>query len=175
MNKKMVKMKKSLCLAILVMVLLPLSSAWGAPAGQDSKKTSKGGPLPSPNVDGLPEFLKLLVFARQNIAEGDFETALEHLRKAQKIHPHDPVMHELTALAYDGDRNGAKAFGHFLSAGELYFKHKNMDKAWKMLGWLKTIDAKSKKVAAFEEKIRKKQAELNKKKDKKRIKRKTNR
>lgn len=138
-----------------------------AGAGPQSNKTSKGGPLPAPNVEGLPQFLKLLVFARQNLAEGDFETALEHLKKAEKIHPKDPGLHHLMGLAYDGDRRTDKAFPHFLKAGELYFESGNMDKAWKMLGWLRTIDAKSKKLAMLEQKIRKKQEQLNKKSQKK--------
>jgi tetratricopeptide (TPR) repeat protein len=153
-------------LMLLVAVSLSFAGGIGLAAGQSSIG-AKGGPLPGPNVEGLPEFLKLLVFARQNIAEGDFESALENLQDAKKIHPDDPIMHELFGLAYDGDRNQAAALKSFLKAGKLYFKEGNMDRSWKMLGWMRTINKKDKAVVSFEKQVRKKQLAINQKRTKK--------
>jgi len=145
-----------LTVSVLIMLLPFLSFALSGP--QD--KTT-GGPLPAANVDGLPQFIKLLTYAKSNIAEGDFEAAIENLKDAQKIHPDDPIMHEMFGLAYDGHRNGKKALTHFLNAGRTFFKEGNIDKAWKMIGWIKTIDAENTELIAFEKEVRKQQGLLN--------------
>ena len=133
------------------------------PVSAQSNKSEKSGPLPAPKVKGLPEFLKLLVFSSRNIAEGDFGAAIEVLKKAEKIHPDDPMLLEYFGLAYDGDRDQKTAFKYFLRAGNEYFKMSNIEKSWKMIGWLNTIDSKSDKLKEFEKKVRKKQLELNNK------------
>jgi tetratricopeptide (TPR) repeat protein len=148
---------------VFIICLCTLMLAWVSLPVRASGQKSKGGPLAAPKVEGLPVFIKLLTFARHNIAEGDYESAIENLNDAKKIHPNDPIMHELYGLAYDGDRDATNALKHFLIAGETYFKEGNMDKSWKMIGWLKTINSKNKGVLILEKKIRKKQLKLNQK------------
>ena len=133
------------------------------PAYTQSTSSKKSGPQPVANVKGLPEFLKLLVFSSKNIAEGDFDAAIKVLKKAEKIHPNDPMLLEYFGLAYDGYRDQKTAFKYFLRAGHEYYKIDKIDKSWKMIGWLKTINSESIKVVELEKIVRKRQLELNKK------------
>ncbi len=155
--------KKHILLPLIFILIIPfLSNTY-----TQSNSKDKGGPLPVVNVDGLPEFLKLLAFSSRNIAEGDFEEAILILKKAEKFHPNDPMLLEYFGLAYDGDRNKKQSFSHFLRAGYEYFKINNIRKSWKMIGWLKTINNKSRKVIDFENKVRKRQLILNQKRNSK--------
>ena len=140
---------------LVILIIIPYQ------AQSNSKK--KGGPLPAANVEKLPRFLKLLAYSSKNIAEGDFETAVEILKEAEKIHPDDPMLLEYFGLAYDGYRDPEKAFYYFLRAGNEYYKMNNIEKSWKMIGWLNTFNSKSKAISQLEKKVRKKQLELNKK------------
>ena len=147
-------------LIILFFVLIgffTLNSAYGQRRIDDKKI----GVPNSTSVEGLPEFLQLLVFASRNIAEGDYGASIEFLKKAEKIHPNDPMLLEYFGLAYDGDRDQKNAFKYFLRAGYGFFKMNNIKKSLRMVGWLNTIDSKSKKVIEFEKKVRAKQLELS--------------
>ncbi|MCP5046414.1 MAG: hypothetical protein GY940_04530 [bacterium] len=160
------KSNRVLGFSILIIMLLAVSVF--DVFGSQSQRKKGGGPMPAPSVEGLPEFLKLLVFARQNISEGDFGSALENLEQAKKIHPKDPFMFELFGLAYDGDRNAPEAQKYFLKAGKLFLKIGEIDKALTAVRWLNTINAKAPEVIALEKEARKRQAEARKKeKDKK--------
>ncbi len=150
--------KKTAFLLFLVLIFsFNLSTTFGQRRIDDKKAVP-----PQTNVEGLPEFLKLLVFSSKNIAEGDFEEAIVILKKAEKIHPNDPMLLEYFGLAYDGDRDQKTAFKYFLRAGHEFFKSGNIRKALRMVGWLNTIDSKSKRVIDFEKKVRAKQLELSK-------------
>ncbi len=118
--------------------------------------------MPGPGVEGLDEYQKQIVFAIKNIEAGDYDTAIENLKSAEKLRKDAPVLYEMFAIVYDADRQSDKAFGYFKKAGEMYFESGNMDKAWKMLGWMRTIDMHSKNVKNFEKKLREKQEVINK-------------
>ncbi len=156
----MVFTKKNLSIvSILILIILTISVNTLAQRRFDDDK--KGLPNTT-SVEGLPKFLQLLVYSSRNIAEGDYGAAIEFLKKAEKIHPDDPMLLEYFGLAYDGDRDQKNAFKYFLRAGYGFFKMNNIKKALRMVGWLNTIDSKSKKVIDFEKKVRAKQLELSK-------------
>ncbi|MEE8329438.1 MAG: hypothetical protein V3R54_05870 [Thermodesulfovibrionia bacterium] len=122
-----------------------------------SSPAKRSGPLPAPSVEGLDEYQKQIVFAIKNIEAGDYDTAMENLKSAEKLRKNAPMLYEMFGIVYDADRQSDKAFGYFIKAGEMYFKSGNMDKAWKMLGWMRTIDMHSSKVKNFEKKLRERQ------------------
>jgi len=156
----MVFTKKNLSIvSILILIILTISVNTLAQRRFDDDK--KGLPNTT-SVEGLPKFLQLLVYSSRNIAEGDYGAAIEFLKKAEKIHPDDPMLLEYFGLAYDGDRDQKNASKYFLRAGYGFFKMNNIKKALRMVGWLNTIDSKSKKVIDFEKKVRAKQLELSK-------------
>lgn len=156
----MVFTKKTLSIiSIFILIILFISINTFSQRRFDNDK--KGLPNTT-SVEGLPKFLQLLVYSSRNIAEGDYEAAIKFLKKAEKIHPNDPMLLEYFGLAYDGDRDQKNAFNYFLRAGYSFFKMNNLKKALQMVGWLNTIDSKSKKVIHFEKKVRAKQLELNK-------------
>jgi tetratricopeptide (TPR) repeat protein len=107
----------------------------------------------------------LLVFAQRNIEEGDFESAIENLNEAKKLRTNDPRLYELLGIAYDSERDSEKAFDYYRRSGELYFKSGNIDRAWTMLGWMRTAAVNQEdrdQIALFEKKLRERQLILNK-------------
>lgn len=122
--------------------------------------TKKSGPLPAPDVTGLGELQKMLVFAQRNINEGDFESALENLNEAERLSAGDARVHEMLGITYDSLRDSERAFGYYKSSGELYFRSGNLHKAWRLLGWMRTTAVSPEyisDVTVFEEMLLKRQ------------------
>ncbi len=142
---------------IFIVILFQIS----AHAQMGSSTTKKSGPLPSPNVEGLDEFQKMLVFASRNIEEGFYAGAIDDLKNAEMLRQDDPLLYEMFGIVYDADRQSNKAYGYFKRAGEMYLKADNMDKSWAMLGWMRTIQYNSKEVIDFEKKLKERQEVIN--------------
>lgn len=124
---------------------------------------TQNGPLPTPDLSGLDEYTKQLVFASRNAEEGDWEMALEHLHKAEKLKTDDPHLYEMYGVVYDSNRESDKAVNNFKKAGEMYFNEGNMEKALRMLGWLKTFNLDAQTIVKFENKIKERQRMINQK------------
>ncbi len=154
-------MKGLIVIFFTFMIILPHLTAYAQMGSGSFSSPSKGSMPPQSNIEGLNEFHKELVFAQMNIAAGDFESALENLKNAQKIRKEDPLLYEMFGIAYDTDRQPEKAFEYYKKAGKTYFESGNMDKAWVILGWMRTINMKSKEVIELEKKLRKRQEVIN--------------
>lgn len=101
--------------------------------------------------------------ALRNIEVGDFTSAIEDIEAALKINDDDPALYEVLALAYDGDRQNALAYGHFLQAGQMYMAAGDIDKAWRVQGWLAAYAGSQDdpRAVEFESRLRRIQKGLN--------------
>lgn len=123
---------------------------------------AKNGPIPMPDLSGLDEYTKQLVYASRNIEEGDWTMATHNLLNAEKLKADDPHLYEMFGIVYDSDREPQKAFDNFRKAADMYFNAGNIDKAWKMLGWMRTFNIAAKDVDLFENRLRERQVVINK-------------
>ncbi|MFC1769493.1 hypothetical protein ACFLZI_00405 [Nitrospirota bacterium] len=143
---------KLIYIQLLIITVLIAGCATRQPMEQlEAERT--GGPMPPPNTEGMTEFSKSISFASRYIEEGDYESAIENLLKAQEIRDTASV-HELLGIAYDAERDPDTAFTHFLRAGKMYYEQGNTKKAWSTLGWLRTIRSKDPEVIEFEKMLR---------------------
>jgi len=123
---------------------------------------AKNGPIPMPDLSGLDEYTRQLVYASRNIEEGDWTMAMNNLQNAAKLRTDDPHLYEMFGIVHDSDREPLKAFENFRKAADMYFNAGNIDKAWKMLGWMRTFDIATKDVDLFENRLRERQVVINK-------------
>ncbi|MCE5313338.1 MAG: hypothetical protein LLF86_09335 [Nitrospiraceae bacterium] len=121
----------------------------------------KGGPLPAPNMDGLDDYQKQLAFASRNIEEGDWAMAEQNLDDAEKLRNDDPRLYEMKGIVYSADRESLKAYASFKKAADMYLLSDNIDKSWRMLGWLRTLNMETQAVDKFERSIRERQLAIN--------------
>ncbi len=142
-------------LFIVLFILLLLLFSPGQLLSQTSSSiTQKSGPMPPPSVEGLDDYKKFIVFAGRYIEEGDYGNALDSLHSAEKIRDNDPLLYELLGIVYDSERMSEKAYGYYKKAGEMYLASGNTDKAWNMLGWMRTVKMDSKEVLDFEKRLK---------------------
>lgn len=101
--------------------------------------------------------------ALRYVEVGDFESAIADIEAALKINDEDPALYEVLALAYDGDRQNDRAYGHFLQAGRMYIDAGDIDKAWRVQGWLSAYSGSQQDPLAieFESQLRRIQKNLN--------------
>lgn len=151
-------MGRLLGLVILTILSIVLSSDLHAAqtgATMPSKQfSSKTGPLPTPDMSGLDEYSRQIAFASRNIEEGDWSMAMHNLHNAAKHRTDDPLLYEMYGIVYDSDREPNKAFENFKKAADMYYSSGNIDKAWRMLGWMRTFNIAEKDVEHFEQKLR---------------------
>ena len=116
-----------------------------------------------PDTSGLDDYQRHRLFASRQIEEGDFGSALEELQSARDLRDDDPGLFEMLGIAYDGDRQPGLAYENFLRAGEMYLGEGDLEKAWRMLGWLGTFDQSKGDARAegLEKELRDRQEALN--------------
>lgn len=153
------RIRKEYILIIVALLLLPASMPSYAVTGSWSSTLSsspgqKQAPMPLPGVDALDEYHRQLLFASRNIEEGDYQSARANLVKAMEIRRDDPMLYEMMGIACDADRDSAEAFKNFMRAGEMYLKAGDTDRAWKILGWLRTFGSHAEDVRLFESRLR---------------------
>ncbi len=144
---------------VFLIILLSLVFSTSVAAQSINRDSNyKGTPPPMvPDVTGLDEYNKRLVYADTNLQAGDYEGALEALKEAERIRKDDPFLYEMYGIVYKANRDPDKAFLSFKKAGYMYLEKKNFKKAFEMLSWMKTIKYDSKEVTDFEKKLRKRQ------------------
>jgi tetratricopeptide (TPR) repeat protein len=116
-------------------------------------KLEDRAPMPSPNVDGMDEYHKQLVYAETNITEGDYPSALYNLALAEKLTSDDPLLYEMQGICFDAMRDYKQALQRYAKAGALYLESGNIKKTRLVLAWMKSIDKSSAEVHALEDKL----------------------
>ncbi|MDD5177275.1 MAG: hypothetical protein PHQ05_12725 [Sterolibacterium sp.] len=99
------------------------------------------------------EYDRLLRTAERYLSEGDYPAALDNLHQALARRPGDARFYKMLAVAYDADREPAKAFGYFEKAGELYLDEGDLVRAAHLLEVLRASGREQPRVAVFERKL----------------------
>ncbi len=142
-------MKQNIIIALIIAVALSsFSFAWAQGTGY------KGTPPPmTPDVSGLDEYSKMLVFADTNLQAGDYDAALDALKTAEKIKKTDPFLYEMFGIVYMANREPDKAFQAFKKAAYMYIDKNNPSKASEMLQWMKTLKPDSELTTRLEKNL----------------------
>ncbi|MEO2068265.1 MAG: hypothetical protein ABGX27_01975 [Desulfurobacteriaceae bacterium] len=126
-----------------------------APSQPSSFTSSPLPPKQLTGIEKLNEYQKHLVFAERYLEEGDFFEALKEIEVAKKFKTkEDPVFYELRGKIYDGIGDKEKAFEDLKKAAWLFYKEENFDKAWELLGWLRSLRPDSPEVEKLEKSLR---------------------
>lgn len=134
-------------------VYVPISQQPGF--GSNPLNLQNPPPRPMPEVEKLDEYYKHLVFAERYLEEGDYPEALKEIKIANKYRKdEDPVFYELKGKIYDGIGDREKAFGYLKRAAWIFYKKGNLNKAWELLGWMRTLKPDSPEIQKLEEKLR---------------------
>lgn len=96
---------------------------------------------------------RMLRAADRYLSEGDYPAALDQLQQASRLRPGDAGFYEKLAIAYDADRESAQAFDNFQKAGDLYLAAGELDRAARILEYLRASGRAQPRVAAFELKL----------------------